>query len=352
MPTVYRPTVTKPLPPNAEVYVRKGETTARWKDARGRTRTAKVTTTPKGERIVIESSRYVAKYRDGSGIVRKVATGCRDETAARAVLAERVRRSELVKSGVMTVDEDATADYRPTPIAENIDAYLVHLEAKGASAEHRANVDRQLRRIAADCEFERLGDVDRAAMERWLVDRAAEDMSARTRNSYLAALIAFSNWAVKERRLVSNPLRGIGRADEKAGRRRQRRSLTEAELVKLLDVASRRPLLDAAMVRRGKRKGQAVAKLHDDTRLRLEALGRERALIYKTLVLTGLRKGELASLTVGQLHLDGRTAYAVLDAGDEKNRRGSDIVVRADLAKDLRQWLSDKLQSLQGEVRR
>ena len=37
---------------------------------------------------------------------------------------------------------------------------------------------------------------------------------------------------------------------------------------------------------------------------KLERLGRERALIYKTLVLTGLRKGELASLTVGQLALD------------------------------------------------
>ena len=39
-------------------------------------------------------------------------------------------------------------------------------------------------------------------------------------------------------------------------------------------------------------------------RERLEWLGRERALTYKTLVLTGLRKGELASLTVAHLHLD------------------------------------------------
>ena len=37
---------------------------------------------------------------------------------------------------------------------------------------------------------------------------------------------------------------------------------------------------------------------------RLDLLGRERALIYKTLVLTGLRKGELASLTVAHLCLD------------------------------------------------
>ena len=41
----------------------------------------------------------------------------------------------------------------------------------------------------------------------------------------------------------------------------------------------------------------------------LERLGRERALIYKTLVMTGLRKGELASLTFGQLELDAAHPY-------------------------------------------
>jgi integrase len=68
----------------------------------------------------------------------------------------------------------------------------------------------------------------------------------------------------------------------------------------------------------------------------LERLGRERALIYKTLVLTGLRKGELASLTVGQLELDGPMPFVVLEAADEKNRQGSTIPLRLDLANDLR----------------
>ena len=54
---------------------------------------------------------------------------------------------------------------------------------------------------------------------------------------------------------------------------------------------------------------------------KLERLGRERALIYKSLVLTGLRKGELASLTVGQLELDGAMPFVVLNAADEKNRQ-------------------------------
>ncbi len=49
------------------------------------------------------------------------------------------------------------------------------------------------------------------------------------------------------------------------------------------------------------KKRQVAANLKLETKQRLEFLGQERALIYKTLVLTGLRKGELASLTVGHL---------------------------------------------------
>ena len=77
--------------------------------------------------------------------------------------------------------------------------------------------------------------------------------------------------------------------------------------------------------------------LREDTRRRLEWLGRERELIYKTLVLTGLRKGELASLAVGQLVLDPDPAFLLLDAADEKNRQGNSIPLRADLVADLRQ---------------
>src|SRR5437868_1806031 len=84
-----------------------------------------------------------------------------------------------------------------------------------------------------------------------------------------------------------------------------------------------------------------------EVRAQLDLLGRERALIYKTLVLTGLRKNELASLTVAQLHLDAEVPYAALDAADEKNREGNDIPLRDDLAADLRDWLADKLRRLQ-----
>ena len=70
----------------------------------------------------------------------------------------------------------------------------------------------------------------------------------------------------------------------------------------------------------------------------------------QTLVLTGLRKGELASLTVAKLRLDGTIPHVELDAKDEKNREGNGVVVRDDLAEDLKHWLAEKLAALQAEA--
>ena len=143
--------------------------------------------------------------------------------------------------------------------------------------------------------------------------------------------------------------------------------MTEAELLKLLQVARLRPLaefgretlaVDAseaeASGKRRKRSNWTYKPLTLDAlpaaveraRERLadnldfvaeqEQLGRERALIYKTLVLTGLRRGELASLTVAQLELVGPMPFVLLNSANEKNRQGSTIPLRRDLAAELR----------------
>ncbi len=352
MGTVYRKTFTKPVPPAAETFTRKGQRFARWKDRKGKTRTAPLTTGKDGaDRLTLESPFYIAKYRNGAGIVVEESTGCRDETAARSVLADLERRAELVKAGVMTSAEDHVARHQANPIAEHFDAFDRNLQAKDTSGIYRKYTRNYLDRLAAECPFATLADLRRDRLERWLARRAGEGASAKDRNHYRGALVAFCNWCVDTDRLPVNPFTAIPKANERADRRRLRRAMTEAELLRLLDVARRRPLLDAATVRRGTRKGERYANLRDDTRERLARIGRERALVYKTLVLTGLRKAELTSLTVGQLFLDGEVPYIALDAADEKNREGNDLVLRDDLAADLRLWLAERLERLQGEAR-
>jgi integrase len=349
--SVFRKQMTKPLPPDAEVVTVKGERVARWRNGRGKLQSAPLSTAP--GRIIVESRVYFAKYRDGSGRLRVVTTGCRDKKAAQARLADLEQRAERVRAGVLTAAEAAIATERDRPLAEHIDDYLAHLEAAGCCREHRANVRRQLTRIAEECQFRRLADLDRHRFEQWLLQKSAAGMSARTRNCQAIVASAFSNWCSHEavRRMCGNPFAGIPMLNENADPRRKRRAMTEEELHRLLAVAAARPLREARLVRKGTRKGEEYANVRPETVQRLTRLGRERALIYKTLVLTGLRKGELASLSVAQLHLDAAGPYLDLDAADEKNGEGAKIPLRHDLAAELRGWLIEKLAVIQRESR-
>jgi len=347
MGSLRRKTFTRPLPEGAETYTRKGERFAKWRDGNGKTRTAPVTTAADDSlRIVLVQRKWLAKYRDGNDLVLEVSTGCTDKSAAEQVLRDLERQAERIRCGVATAAETKTVERQQGGIASHFDAYLDHLRARGRCSRPQETLS-QLQRVGDACGFSTLAEVDGAAFERWLSEQADAGTGARTRNKYRATWVSFCNWAVRTGRLLANPLVNVGKADEGADVRRQRRALTEAELVKLLDVARRRPLLDGARVLRGPNKGRPLATLQPETRERLDRLGRERALIYKTLVLTGLRKNELATLTVGQLDLDAEPPFLVLDAADEKNREGSTLPLRSDLAADLRAWLADKARDRQ-----
>lgn len=105
-------------------------------------------------------------------------------------------------------------------------------------------IERSTNRLARDCQFIRLSSINLHAVERWLVARKAEGMSASTRNAYAEALTGFCNWAVVNRRLSTSPLTQLAEADEKSDRRRQRRAMAESELLTLLRVARIRPLAE------------------------------------------------------------------------------------------------------------
>ncbi len=236
-------------------------------------------------------------------------------------------------------------------LGEHLDSYIDSLAAAGDCETHRKNTRRYLDRLCEDLGWRRLSEIDRSALERWLAAAERAKRSARTRNAFRIAAVAFCNWAVSARRLTANPLAGIPKANEKADRRRQRRALTEDELRRLLDAARGRPLLEARTIRRGRDKGQLLAKVRAEVAAERTRLGWERALIYKSLVLTGLRRSELASLRVGSLRLDGALPYVVLSAADEKSRNDAELPIRHDLASDISAWLADRLRRRQDEAR-
>lgn len=400
MGTVFRKTITRPLPAGAELFEKSRKPTvaeraenpdlrevverfARWRDKKRRLHVAPVTTGNDGTlRLSVESGTFVAKYRDGEGIVRTVPTGARTEAGALSVLGDLEKQAEKVRCNILTPAESNAAEFQRLPIADHFAAYLDHQTAKGLNAVRIRNTASRLKRITHECSFGRLSDLDVNTFERWLAIQTVEGMSPGNRNEFRQELVGFGNWCVKSRRLLANPFLAVPRADARANPNRKRRSMTEHELRRLLYVAHWRPLAEygresistdaneAEGAGRGRKRSNwtyaalafddleaAVARARE--RLvgkpafvaELEQRGRERALIYKTLVLTGLRKGELASLTVGQVDLEAAPPFVTLNAADEKNRQGSTLPLRADLAADLRQWLDDKATVRQDAAR-
>jgi integrase len=184
-----------------------------------------------------------------------------------------------------------------------------------------------------------LSDVRPEAVEAFLASLDAEKTGATQRNSYLYSAKAFCRWCVRVDRLDADPLARLKAV--KGDIRRVRRALTEDELARLLKAARERPFLEACTIRSGPRKGERTEGLRrHEVCHRLKRLGWERALIYKTLVLTGLRKGELAALEVRHLTLDGPRPCLRLPGSETKNGKEADIPLRADLVADIRAWLA------------
>ena len=67
--------------------------------------------------------------------------------------------------------------------------------------------------------------------------------------------------------------------------------------------------------------------------------------MYKTMVLTGLRRGELADLRVCDLDLTGPLPRICLPADVAKNRKAAQLLLRDDLAAELRDWLKETKKS-------
>jgi integrase len=214
------------------------------------------------------------------------------------------------------------------------------------------------------CGFQCLSDLKYEPVERWLLQRQREGMSARVHNAYKASLMAFSNWAAQGRRMESNPFTRLPTANEKADRRRQRRALSAEELQRLLFVAPLRPLadygrksvtkvdadcdgratwkkqkLDIDTIESACLRAQNVLIERPDMIAELQQRGQRNAMFYMLAAYTGLRRNELASLKIKHIHLEGDIPWISLDARHEKARRGAQLPLKAILAQRLRKYI-------------
>ncbi len=203
-------------------------------------------------------------------------------------------------------------------LADHLDDFEAALLAKGTSAKQAAQVAGRARRLAECCGFRTFGDItgssvmarlesarrDRTTAEGKVIKRG---LSAQTSNFYLAAMKQFCRWMVRERRAGESPVAHLSGLNVRLDRRHDRRPLTPAEVRRLLAAATNGPVAYGMP-------------------------GPERALFYRLAVETGLRSGEIRSLTRASFDFDEHPAVTV-EAAYAKNRRCDSVPLRVELAR-------------------
>ena len=341
---LFKRTRKRPTPPGAEIIEKRGKTLARWTSGHGNRQEAPVT--PDGQHVMLEAEFFTARYRAADGRLVQICTGARTQEGALSVLMEREQFEEKVRLGFISTAEASTKDWQTAPLAGQVDDYFAHLRARGVTPRHIKDRKKQLDYIFSGCGFVFPGDLERLPFERWLNARKTEGMSAARRNIYHSAVAAFAQWLVEEHRVLLNHFAGMPKANEKADKRRVRRALSAEEIPLLLKAAQERPLTQSVYAH-----GEKPLELPESEKQRLLWIGRKRALLYKTMLSTGLRLNEIRSISIGRAYLAGGKPYLELQAKDEKARRGAELPLPADLAAELASFLVDRLKKAQSEAK-
>lgn len=237
-------------------------------------------------------------------------------------VAER-KANELLRQIENGDDPDQIRNALHEDIENHLRAFELSLKAKGCCAGHIALLFSRIRKVFEACGIVRLVDVKPHRIEEWLVQQQIETgMSAQTKKHYCVHLRQLGSFLLARGLATKNPFMAL-RTDVnvEADRRLRRRSLTLDEFRKLLESVSR-----------SKKK-------------RCKLTGPERRLLYWIAGVTGLRRGELGTLTKESFSLASEPPTVTVTARWTKNRKTAVLPLRADLASELEPWLARKAAS-------
>ena len=305
--------------------------------------------TPGAIKKQIESEKWYGCWKDGKDkVMVPLAT---DKQASQAMLTDIIRHRERGEAGLVN-------PYKPhldRSIEAHLEEYLAAMRDEGLTPFYMHEKQRILKLIFRTAGMRKLGDLTADRMDRYLAGMTKGNgkvrglpVAASTKMVHRTAANAFAVWLKRKGRLPNNPLENV--VKPQGDPVRERRSLIPAELQKLLAAARERPLRDASTNKGGRRPDGSpktavrswAADLQPETQERYRRLGRERALLYKTAVLTGLRQGELAALRVAFLNLDRKPVPALELPGEfTKNGDAAKVLLVPALAEELRQWIAD-----------
>ena len=196
--------------------------------------------------------------------------------------------AKLAAWDIIPAEKAATAK----PLTMHVDDWKAALLAKGSTPQHAGTSAGHIMRIVTGLGLATVADVSASRVQTFLAglrqdrrDAKGEihrGISGTTFNYHLRDARGFFKWMVNDRRALNNPLEHLrGDKNARIEKRHDRRALAVDELHTLLDTTAAGP----------ERYGMS---------------GADRAMLYRLAVETGLRSGELRSLTRGSFNLGRR----------------------------------------------
>jgi integrase len=241
-------------------------------------------------------------------------------------LPERLRLW-LAKFGVL----DARTVASGQSLAAHVADWKADLLARGGTKQHADLSANRVQRVFDVCGVKRWTDLSASAVLGAVSELAfgpkkdadgndvpGETLSIASKNHHIRALRGFARWMVRDGRANDNPLSHLSIGNAATDKRHERRALEADELRTLLGVTREGP--------------------H-----RFNMTGDARAMLYRVAAETGLRAGELRSLTRCSFVLDGSEPTVSVAAGYSKRRRADTLPLRPGTAADLRTFLAGKL---------
>ncbi len=234
-----------------------------------------------------------------------------DKRVAQAMLNDLVAKVERQKAGL----EDPVDEEMQKPIDTHLADFESSQKAKNNSTRYVLETLGKIRRCVEACRWRRIAQIKATDVQRFLANLRDEGLSVQTSNHYLRAIKCFTRWLTINRRLRSNPLDGLAMLNVRVDRRHDRRALSRDEFWRLVDAANSGPVVESIP-------------------------GIDRAMLYVLAAWTGLRKGEIGSLTPASFRLASNPPTVTVAAAYSKHRREDTQVLHPEVVTRLREWLT------------
>lgn len=258
---------------------------------------------------------WYASYRDANGQRRIHCTQTTDKAAALRIANKLEADAALRRDGVIDAAADRIAAEERRPLVDHLRDFCKALEAKGNAAEYIDQTIARAEFIIGKCAATFPKDLTASAVQQAVRSIRDNGKSIATANAYLRSIKGLSRWLFRDKRTRDDVLMTLGTGNESSDKRHVRRELSGDEFNWLIHITERRT-----------ENGHSLP-------------GPDRAMLYRLAVGTGLRAGELRSLTPTSFDLDSEHPTVTVAAAYSKRRTTDVQPLSKPLAESLRPWL-------------